>query len=68
VANLVVLGRVEFKPRDLGSDRGYRGAGDWADWRRLDGVNGESERMELDNFFDLADMGRSVLRPYTVIG
>jgi hypothetical protein len=24
--------------------------------------------MNLDNFFDLADMGRSVLRPYTAIG
>jgi hypothetical protein len=33
-----------------------------------DGVDRESERMDLDDFFYLADMGRSVLRPYTVIG
>src|SRR5580704_7263811 len=64
VANVVVLGRADFKPRDLRSDRGYR----WrlGVWRLAAfGMAWIENRKEWTSttFFDLADMGRSGAAP-----
>ena len=52
--------KVESKPRGLGHDRGYNGADRGSDTIVIGGSLGFGPQG-----FDLAEMGRSVLRPYT---
>jgi hypothetical protein len=66
VANVVVLGRADFKPRDLRSDRGYR----WrlGVWRLAAfGMAWIENRKEWTSttFLILRTWGAAVLRPYT---
>jgi hypothetical protein len=56
-----LVSEVESEPRDLGNDRGYRVVTD-----RERRFNHRVRRGHRDEHIDLAEMGRSVLRPYMI--